>query len=356
MSESGLSVRAALRLNATFAVDVDTHFPAGAISALFGASGAGKTTLLRIIAGLQPCTAAQITSNGMTWQMATQCLPVHRRPLGFVAQHSSLLPHLTVHGNLAYVARRRAGIDDIDALVRQFDLDTLLGRRVDQLSGGERQRVALACALTGSPDVLLLDEPLSALDERRRRELLPYLNLLKEQTKLTTIFVTHRIDDVTQIADQVFVMDSGRISQQGDLVDLQPTEGTHLLLEEGLGTVLDCEVVAHDDRWVCTSVQCGGETVQLVGISSSLGARMRIQVLARDVSISLTNESQSSIVNRLPATVVEIHNNDSGRCRVVLQLDGFRLQALVSVWSVDQLQLSEGRRVYAQIKSVAIIR
>jgi molybdate transport system ATP-binding protein len=208
-----VSIRARFRLPyPAFTLDVDVDLPGGGITAVFGRSGSGKTTLLRCIAGLEPTADGLLTVNGETWQDGARRLPVHRRSLGYVFQEARLFPHLSVAANLDFGRRRIAERERRVSLTQAVELlgiAHLLERRPERLSGGERQRVAIARALATSPRLLLMDEPLAALDHARKQEILPYLERLHDELEIPVLYVSHSPDEVARLADQIVVMDDG---------------------------------------------------------------------------------------------------------------------------------------------------
>lgn len=195
-----------------FRLDVDLTLPGRGVTALFGHSGSGKTTLLRCIAGLERSPQGFLSFKGEVWQDAATWLPTYRRPLGYVFQEASLFPHLTVMGNLRYGLRRvTAGQRaHLEQAIELLGIAPLLKRRPDRLSGGERQRVGIARALAVNPRVLLMDEPLAALDHQRKQEILPYLERLHDTLAIPVLYVSHSPDEVARLADHLVVMEDGQ--------------------------------------------------------------------------------------------------------------------------------------------------
>ena len=200
-------IRARFRLDYSgFSLDVDLDLPGRGVTALFGPSGSGKTTLLRAIAGLEHAPGGALAVNGDVWQDTVRFVPTHKRSLGYVFQEASLFPHLSVQGNLQYgqkrvpVAQRRVSLDQAIALL---DIGHLLDRKPARLSGGERQRIGIARALATSPRLLLMDEPLAALDHARKQEILPYLERLHDELDIPVLYVSHAPDEVARLADHI---------------------------------------------------------------------------------------------------------------------------------------------------------
>ncbi|MHB1083456.1 MAG: molybdenum ABC transporter ATP-binding protein [Thiobacillus sp.] len=340
----------------SFELDAEFSLPARGVSALFGVSGSGKTTLLRLIAGLMRAPGA-LTVNGEVWQNERIFIPTHRRSLGYVFQEASLFPHLSVRGNLEYgwkrvpATERRIAFDDV---VEWLGLDALLQHTPQQLSGGQRQRVAIGRALLASPRLLLMDEPLSALDSNSRAEILPYLERLHQQLALPIIYVSHALEEVARLADTLLLIDAGKITFQGPLVegltrlDLPPAH------RDTAGTVIDTTVVSHDATFQITHVARQGIAFELPGLHAAPGEPLRVRIAARDVSLALSMPSQSSILNLLPARITELTDDAPGQVLVQMKLEDSVLLARITRKSAHALNLQPGMRVVAQIKSVAV--
>ncbi|MBL8491785.1 MAG: molybdenum ABC transporter ATP-binding protein [Rhodocyclaceae bacterium] len=352
MAEAGL--RAHLRLAYPgFALDVDLALPGRGITALFGHSGSGKTTLLRCVAGLEKA-AGRLCVNGETWQDDGVFLPTHRRPLGYVFQEASLFPHLTVRGNLEYGMRRAGGIGRVDfgQVTALLGIGDLLERRPDRLSGGERQRVAIARALLTRPQILLMDEPLAALDPARKSGILPYLERLHDELAIPVLYVTHSVDEVARLADYLVVLEAGRAVAAGPLAETFGRLDLPLAQDEGAGTVLAARVAGHDADGLTRLAIPGGE-ILVPRRGEAVGQPVRLRITARDVSLALAHHQDTSILNVLPATVTGFAEV-SGQVMVSLDAGGTRLLARITQRSWDRLALRVGAAVHAQIKSVAL--
>ena len=347
-----------------FRLAVDLTLPGKGITAIFGASGSGKTTLLRCMAGLQSIDSGSVVVNGETWHGDETYLPTHRRGLGFVFQEASLFEHLTAGDNLNYAIKRapQAGATvSKDQIVELMGITSLLGRLPAQLSGGERQRVAIARALLTNPKLLLMDEPLAALDHKRRQEILPYLERLHQQISLPILYVTHSLEEVTRLADHLVLLEAGSVVAQGEVSDLLSQADLNLGSGVETGSMLTGEIVQRDDRWHLVKVRFDGGELWVRDhdhFHQQAAARtVRVRVLARDVSLSLTEEDHSSILNRLPAQVAGIaEGSDPAMASVQLQLGNSRLLARVSRRSIEELSIRPGQKLWAQIKSVAVLR
>jgi len=342
-----------------FALQVACELPARGIIGLFGRSGSGKTTLLRCIAGLESGADADIVFDGDIWQAAGRFVPAHRRAVGYVFQESSLFPHLDVRANLLYglqrvpPAERRLSFDEA---VAQLELAALLRHRPAQLSGGERQRVAIARALLSSPRLLLLDEPLSSLDPRSRTEILPHLERLRDEAAIPVIYVSHVLAEIMRLADQLVLLDAGRVRALGPLQQLLTRSDLPLAQFADSGSVFDAVIEEHDPSYQLTYVRIGAGRLAVALKSAPIGGHLRVRIDARDVSLTLKQPELTSILNVLPATVSEITGDgDPAQTLVRLELGREPLLARITRRSAVQLGLAPGMQVYAQIKSVALM-
>ena len=353
-----------------FALEVDFEIPGNGVTGIFGPSGSGKTTLLRCIAGLQPCANGSLTVNGITWQQSgdpDKSLAVHERPLGFVFQQPSLFPHLSAKDNLAF-ARKRATTavsdEEYDEIIALMGIDPLLEQRPDALSGGEQQRVAIARALLVRPGLLLMDEPLAALDHARKREIMPYLEKLHTSLDIPILYVSHSVEEVARLADHLLLMNNGRIQQAGPAMELMSRADFPVQLGDDLGVLLEAEVVERHEEWSLLRACVAGSVFWLRDSGESPGERIRIRILARDVSLTRSEDQQTSILNRIPMRVREI-TSDADPAMVLVRmvsqdasdnLESPQIIARVTRRSLHQLALEENSSVWAQIKSVAIVR
>ncbi len=341
----------------SFVLDIDIDLPLSGVTALFGRSGCGKTTLLRVIAGLERVPGATVIFKNKIWQQENRFLPLSQRRIGLVFQEHSLLPHLSVRGNLDYgyrrtpTARRRLALNEV---IDMLDMGDLLERSVDRLSGGQRQRIALGRALLTSPDLLLLDEPLAALDSQSKREIMPFLLKLTQQASMPIILITHASDEVERLADHVVFMYQGHIERMETLREAIARPGSPLFDEKGPVAVLEGELKAMDERGLQV-FQSGSVCLLLGGPEQSQGSR-RLRVLARDVSLALDEPTGLSILNHLPVIIERIDPESAGRVTLACRLaDGQLLLAQITPWSLLQLKLTTGQRVYALIKSVVLL-
>lgn len=343
---------------AAFELSVDLTLPSSGTTVIFGPSGGGKTTILRAIAGLEPDVKGHIRINQQTWQAPGVFLPAHQRRVGFVFQHSALLPHLSVEQNLRYGWQRVGGTEaEFVQCVQQLDLAPLLQRAIGQLSGGERQRVALGRALLTRPDILLLDEPLAALDAVRRSEILGYLERLKQTTTIPLLYVTHAVDEMSRLADYLVLMKGGRVRQAGPALEVMNHPDAPLALRDDAGVVVQAMVQQRDAHGLLT-LQSPMGTLYAHGPAHAPGDRLRVRIHARDVSLALSHHSDTSMLNILPITVVALRDGAGGQALIELSTGDQpeqRLLAKISYASVARLNIEPGLALWAQIKAVALL-
>ena len=349
-----------------FKLDLDQQLPARGVTALFGHSGSGKTTLLRCIAGLERAARGRLAFNGEIWQDDHTWVPTHRRPIGYVFQEASLFPHLTALDNLRYGERRgrkrltgsehRDTCFSLEHAIDLLGINHLLKRKPDSLSGGERQRVAMARALAVNPRLLLMDEPLAALDLQRKQEILPYLERLHDELAIPVLYVSHAPDEVARLADHLVVMDGGRVLASGPLKETLSSLELPIRLGEDAGAVLDGRVAERDAHWHLLRVQCGGASLWVRDTGIAIGQHVRVRILARDISIAKAPTTGTSILNTLPAKVVSIGDESHPALALVkLQVDGSAVLARVTRRSAEQLGLTADMPVWIQIKAVALL-
>lgn len=347
----------------TFALDAHLQLPGRGVSALFGHSGSGKTTCLRCLAGLEKATSAFVQVNGELWQDSATgfFLPPHKRSLGYVFQEASLFEHLSVRDNLQYGWRRipvSARKVELGQACELLGIEHLLQRRPGTLSGGERQRVGIARALLSSPGLLLMDEPLAALDSRRKAEILPYLERLHDELEIPVVYVSHSQDEVARLADHVVVLEQGRILASGPVGETLARLDLPLAQEDSAGVVIKGQVDGYDAVYQLLTLRLPGsqDCLRVAHVESPQGSQLRVKIQARDVSLSLTADDQSTILNRLAVVVVELHPADNTAHVLVSLLAGEAvIVARITRYSADQLGLRIGQRAWAQIKAVAVL-
>ena len=374
-----------------FALDAAFTAPSKGVTALFGPSGCGKTTVLRCIAGLTRMSDGLCTIDSEFWQDRDGTfLPTHQRPLGYVFQESSLFPHLSVRRNLVFGApvaalaeRGRAVIDRalqgrggavsdraysrrdggarrvaFDEVVDLLGMAPLLDRSPRNLSGGERQRVAIGRALLSQPKLLLMDEPLSALDRATKDEIMPFLERLHDRLSLPILYVSHDIAEVERLADRIVLMENGRVLAQGALADLESDPSLPLATAREAAVSLDGIIEAYDPAFGLLTLHVPGGRFVSPAPGAPIGEHRRIRVVARDVSLARAPPSPSSILNILPGKIVAARRLDSNEMLAVVALgpdgSGARLLARLTRKSWQLLGLAEGTPIYAQVKAVAL--
>jgi molybdate transport system ATP-binding protein len=342
-----------------FSLDVDLSLPGRGVTALFGPSGCGKTTLLRSIAGLERPPNGLLRVNGDLWQDDGMWVPTHRRPLAYVFQESSLFPHLSVMGNLQYGRQRasQAVSSDISQIIELLGIESLLSRKPDALSGGERQRVAIARALAVNPRLLLMDEPLAALDMERKQEILPYLERLQQTLDIPIIYVTHATDEVARLAHHIVMLEQGKVMASGSLHETLSRVDLPFHLGDDLGVIIDARVSEIDRQWHLARLDFSDGAFWTRDQGLALQDSARLHILARDVSIAREKPLQSSIQNILAGHIDRCVDDDTPGSMIVRVLIGETpLLARVTARAVADLALKPGDAVWVQVKSVALAR
>lgn len=337
-----------------FRLDAAFEVPAVGVTALFGPSGCGKTTMLRCIAGLHRLARGYCAVEGDVWQDGADFRPAHRRAVGYVFQEASLFAHLSVRRNLRF-ARRATGSIGFDDVVGMLGLEPLLERSPLHLSGGERQRVAIGRALLSQPKLLLMDEPLSALDRATKAEVMPLLLRLNAEVSLPIIYVTHDMPEVEQLADHLVLMRDGTVTASGPLAAVQSNPGLPLALNKDAAVSIDGVVSGFDGAHGLVHVSVAGVTFLVPSSAAKIGERRRLRVAARDVSLA-RDLAASTIVNALEARIVSIAEAGTHELLVSLQLGegGPLILSRVTTYSWHRLELRVGQPVYAQVKGIAL--
>ena len=341
----------------SFALDARFTAEAG-LTALFGRSGSGKSTIVDLIAGLARPDRGRIAIDGTVLVDTTEGvrLPVHRRRVGYVFQEARLLPHLTVRGNLGFGRffnrQERANPAEFDAIVAMLGLEPLLDRRPAGLSGGERQRVAIGRALLAKPRVLLMDEPLSALDESRKREILPYVERLRDEAGLPIVYVSHSVAEVARLASTVVMLEAGRVVASGPPSNVL-RRADLLDAPEEPGAVIAMSVAAHDEASGLTRLtgQIGDLTVPR--LAAEPGTALRLRVPARDVLVATAAPSGLSARNVLPGVIASLAV-EGGAASIEIDCNGVMLTTRLTAASVRDLALAPGKQVFAILKSASI--
>ena len=346
----------------SFGIEARVSCAAAGVTAIFGRSGAGKTSLVNMLAGLLRPDSGRIAVRDSVLFDATAGidLPPERRRLGYVFQEGRLFPHLSVLKNLTYGLGRVREAEraiDLDQVVEILGIAALLPRRPRDLSGGEKQRVALGRALLANPRLLLMDEPLSALDQARKEEILPFIERLRDESQIPIIYVTHAMEEIVRLADTLVLMSEGRVVAVGPLetltsrLDLRPLTGRY-----EAGTVLRTRVAGQDLAFGLTELAFSGGRLRVPHLKLPLGTELRVRIRARDVALARRVPEKISILNVLPARVEEIGPEEGPLVDIKLRAGEATLWARLTARSRHELALAPGAEVYALIKAVALDR
>jgi molybdate transport system ATP-binding protein len=353
-----MGIEARFRLDwSGFSLDVDLRLPPRGVTALFGPSGSGKTTLLRCMAGLEHAPQGRLVVDGETWQDAGRWVPAHRRPIGYVFQEASLFSHLSVLGNLRYGMRRTTGASEqrLEQAIALLGIAPLLERKPDRLSGGERQRAAIARALAVNPRLLLMDEPLAALDHARKQEILPFLERLHDELEIPVFYVSHSPDEVVRLADHLVMLEAGRVRAEGPLQQLLDRLDAPVRLGEDIGPVLDAVIGAVEPQWHLARADFSGGSLWVRDRGLVPGTRVRVRVLARDVSLA-REPGESSIQNLVRGTVEALGEDaHPGLVLVKLRVGKVFLLARITRRAAAALGVQPGAAFWVQVKAVALL-
>ncbi|ADO08786.1 MULTISPECIES: molybdenum ABC transporter ATP-binding protein ModC [Pantoea] len=336
-------------------LEVDLQIPAKGITAIFGVSGAGKTSLINAISGLTQPQRGRIELNDRLLFDAEQkiALPPEKRRIGYVFQDARLFPHYRVRGNLQY-GMAPSMKAQFDSLVSLLGLEALLSRFPLSLSGGEKQRVAIGRALLTAPDMLLLDEPLASLDLPRKRELMPYLQKLAKQVDIPMLYVSHSLDEILHLADNVLVLDAGKVKAFGPLERVWSSSAMRPWLPVSeLTSVLRVQVLEQHPDYPMTALSLGDQHIWVSRVNQPVKTPLRIRIASSDVSLALQPPQHTSIRNILPAQVVELLEVGD-QVEVKLRIGISELWARITPWARDELGIRPEQWLYAQIKSVSV--
>ena len=341
----------------SFTLDANFSIPDRGITVVFGPSGSGKTTLLRAIAGIEKSDDGFLKIGDSVWQKGEDFLPTHKRQIGYVFQDAALFDHLDVKGNLNFVVKRAIGLkeDFIESIHNLLEIKTLLNRKTTQLSGGERQRVAIARALLTNPKILLLDEPLSALDLKRKNEILPYLDSIHNDLEIPILYVTHSQDEMSRLADHLLLIEDGNIVGSGPVNDMLTRFDMPLSHGGDAVSIIEAEVLKRDSEFNLMHLDFLGGQFIVPDNGFPVQTKVRIRVVARDVSLTKSKQVDTSILNIFPAMVQEIVNEGEAQVMVRLQIKDTILLACITRKSSYKLRLEKGSEVFVQVKSVAIL-
>ena len=348
-----IELRLALPL-ARFTLEMEAHLPA-AVTAIMGASGSGKTSLLEAVAGLRPAARGRIVVSGevlLDTAIGLKLAPEKRR-IGYVPQDAGLFPHLTALGNVRFGARGDGA--RVEQAIDTLEIRACLSRHPDSLSGGERQRVALARALATEPRLLLLDEPLAALDLGLRGRILPYLLRIREEWRVPILYVTHNVGEALALAGEVLLLEAGRVAAQGPPLRLLSSPALARGADEGIENLWPARVVSHDARAGITKMEtAAGLPVAVTLLADQpVGARVTLALRAEDVLVSTEALRGLSARNMYEARIESV---ESAGPDVTLRLtvSGAALLARVTPQAVEALGLAAGRQVYLAVKSHSV--
>lgn len=337
-----------------FHLDIDLEIPSSGITAIFGPSGCGKSTLIRAIIGLEVAPGGIVKLPSICWQNEQQNIPTHQRNIGVVFQHPFLYQHLTVERNILFGAENK-DLPDLELILEQLELTPLLQRKVSGLSGGELQRITIARALIRQPELLILDEAVSALDYKKRKAALDLIQQLSNKYSIPVLYVSHDLEEVARIADHLVLMDHGKITYQGDFIQALQSIDQNISQRSDSFCILTCQLDHINENFQFASLTLGAEKLMCPISSQDLSKNVRIQIHARDVSICLDKAERTSISNVLAAKIEEIEpRGEESHQLVKLKIHNQFILARLSVWSIHQLNLKTGMKVYAQIKAVAL--
>ncbi len=353
------SIQAKFKLHrGDFLLDAEFSIPAKGVTALFGSSGCGKTTLLRAIAGLETAQSGFLKVGEMIWQETGYSMPPHQRPIGYVFQEASLFEHMNVQQNLEYGLKRLPEKErkvSLHDAIELLGIGNLLRRKPHSLSGGEKQRVAIARALAVSPQLLLMDEPLAALDQNRKMEVLPYIQSLHKELDIPVIYVSHSLEEVAQLADHLILMEAGRVVNSGDIHDMFTRLDLPLAQELDASAIINATVSGFDEVYHLMLLEFAGGTIRVAGQALQKGDEVRLRLIARDVSLTLEHQSATSILNIFPVIVDEILQTGPAQMVVRLLAGEVPILSKITRKSASELGLKIGTKVYAQVKSVALL-
>lgn len=341
-----------------FHLSLTTAVSTEGFTAIYGHSGAGKTTLLRWIAGLEKSAQGELHFHQQIWQDRHSFIPSHQRQIAYVFQEPRLFPHLNCKGNLLYAYKRRFNQNgpSLQQVSDWFGLESLLEKYPHQLSGGQQQRVAIARAILSSPGLLLMDEPLGALDHKSKQQIIKHLQQLQQHIDIPILYVSHDIEEIAQLASQLLILENGKIIDQGSLVELCSRLDLSLSHEENAASIISTVIHQHDHEYGLTELTIdNSHSLWLAKKSGGTGNRINVRVPARDVSIALTAATDSSILNILPCTIDAIEQSSDSRVLLRLKLEQQYLLARLTQKSIKRLNLAVGQKVFAQIKTVALL-
>ncbi len=345
----------------SFRLETQFEVEEGSITAIFGKSGAGKTSTINAIAGLtRPDVGViQIGNTTLFDQHLRINLPIYKRQIGYVFQDDRLFPHMTVQNNLIYGTPKNRDVANslnLTDITELLELAPLLERRPRTLSGGEKQRVAIGRALLSNPKLLLMDEPLASIDVQHRFEILPFIQRVREKTGITIIYVTHALEEVIFIADQIILLSEGQVTAQGTVEEIMGRLDLHPMTSRfDAGAVISAIYSGYDREFDLGELSFDGGTLRIAGLNAEIGIHLRAHIRARDVSLMLDKPKDTSVLNVFKGELIEIRHEDGPQLDLLINI-GTPLIARITRKSLNDLNLDIGSKVYAMIKAVAIDR
>ena len=345
----------------SFRLETQFEVEEGSITAIFGKSGAGKTSTINAIAGLtRPDVGViQIGNTTLFDQNLRINLPIYKRQIGYVFQDDRLFPHMTVRNNLIYGTPKNRDVANslnLTDITGLLELAPLLERRPRSLSGGEKQRVAIGRALLSNPKLLLMDEPLASIDVQHRFEILPFIQRVREKTGITIIYVTHALEEVIFIADQIILLSEGQVTAQGTVEEIMSRLDLHPMTSRfDAGAVISATYSGYDREFDLGELSFDGGTLRIAGLNAEIGIHLRAHIRARDVSLMLDKPKDTSVLNVFKGELIEIRHEEGPQLDLLINI-GTPLIARITRKSLNDLNLDIGSKVYAMIKAVAIDR
>ncbi|MCW8830602.1 MAG: molybdenum ABC transporter ATP-binding protein [Gammaproteobacteria bacterium] len=340
-----------------FLVQAEFDIPARGVLGIFGRSGSGKTTLLRCLAGLEKQARGKIEFNGQSWLSETKSLSSQERNIGYIFQEGRLFPHLNVQQNLDYGTKRSNSNStplDRKKLFELLNIGHLLNRQPQQLSGGEKQRIALARALLKNPQIMLLDEPLASLDDKHKKEILPFLSCLHRELSIPMLYVSHSMEEASLLCDHIIVMEQGRVQFDGRLHEALVSTESPLAKADDAAAVLDGLVTKQEKEFQLSTVQTANGNNIIVPGKAEVGQQVRVRIQASNISLCKTAISDSSILNIIEGTISAVVDQSSSHVLLQINSKNDLLLARITQKSFQQLELGVGQSIYMQIKAVAI--
>ena len=343
-----------------FQLDVEFEIPGQGISVLFGPSGSGKSSVLNHVSGLDDCSKTQYAKlelNDVVYDDSENNIKLNpwQRKIAYVFQDNRLFPNMTVKQNINFGYKRRQSKLDVNEVIDKFKIKDLLQQYPDQLSGGQKQRVSMVRALLSNPELLIMDEPLAALDYQSREELLPYIENIHKELTIPIIYVSHDIKEVLRLADYIVVMDQGKVIDKGELAELCISQPL-LTQAEGASFILQGEVEKIFSDEMLLQINCEKQSLYITGKDVALNDILRILIHAKDVSLCLSPAEDSSILNCLPVVVDSIKDKANGKYEVSAKLGEQLIVAMISYRSAKVLGLEKGKSIFAQFKATAMIK